>query len=90
MTPPTTAGEKAPAPQPLYATAGVPATTRPAGNVSAKVTPATVSGVGLATLKVRVEVPPGAITLGTNVFVSGMEAGLATTAYRTPVPASAL
>ena len=61
-------GEKAPAPQPVYVTPGVPATFKPPSNVSVKFTPVNVSVVGLVNLNDMTEVPPGAIAFGVNAF----------------------
>ncbi len=62
------AGEKAPAPHPLYVTPGVLATFKPPSNVSAKFTPVNVSLVGLVKVNDMTEVLPGAMVFGEKVF----------------------
>lgn len=77
-------GKKAPGPQPLYVTPGVAATCMPAGKVSVKLAPVNVSAVGFVNFKVIVEVPPGEIARGVNVFDIVTDDGLTMFAVRNP------
>jgi hypothetical protein len=90
VAPVTGTGEKAPEPQPLYAMPGVPATVKPAGNVSVKFTPVKESVVGFDSVNVSVDVPPGEIALGLKAFAMVTDAGATMFAVRKPTPKSAL